>query len=335
MLARPASPKGGARAGHWPARFRAPPSRSLVFFFFNSCYYSHMAKTTYLTIPTGTEPNYWKALKSGDRFLNARVVRNDSLVSRYRKKGLNQKSLLPQISVLWNTLTTEQKEAWALAGAECKLTGWNLFVQDTCFRIVNDIAGLATPSTLHQSFVGKIVIADPATEIKIAQYHPNTYWVQKKVTGFKGMYEPKLVTENFGLPLEISINYKSDLTSCGAGSFAKFYARIFNSYQGHDDSQIVEIPFDFSANWKNATATISNLRGTIIGYTLFIELYNLRGTLLFDNIKATHNATNWVRDPFCKNIDITFTKAFFQIPKNWVAVTLPEGAEYDSIYPED
>lgn len=294
-----------------------------------------MAKTTYLTIPTGYEEIYNSVLKSGDRFQYARVVRNDTLVTKARKKGLTQKSMLPQISVLWAGFSTEQKQAWADAGAECGLNGWQLFVQDQCIRIRNEIAGVATPSTLHQSWVGEIKISDPASEIKIVQLHPNSYWVEKKVTGKKGMYQPYLITESFGLPLSLSINYKSDLTSQGAGAFAKFYAVIKNSYQGRDEQHILEIPLDFSASWKNATATLSSLRGTIIGYNLYIHLYNLRGTLLFDNVKATHNAQNWARDPYCKNIDITFTRAFYQIPKHWAAITLPVGAEYDSIYPDD
>ena len=294
-----------------------------------------MAKTTYLTIPTGFEDQYWKGLKSSDRFTIPRVSRNDTLVSRYRKKGLSQKSLLPQISALWSGLGPETKEEWGLAGAECGLNGWQLFVQDTSYRMVNDIAGLASLSLLHQGFVGKILIGGSATGIKIAQYHPNSYWIQKKVTGKKGMYEPSLVTEGFGLPLEISINYKADLYGWSENSKVRFYAQIFNSFQGKNDSRILEIELDWSSIWKTASATLSDLRGTIIGYNLFIELVDLQGTLLFDNIKAIHNGTNWARDPYCKNIDITFTKAFYQIPKHWVAVNLPEGAEYDSVYPDD
>lgn len=294
-----------------------------------------MAKTSYLTITAGLEDLYYSGLKSGDRFQYARVVRNDTLITKARKKGLTQKSMLPQIAEIWATFTNEQKQAWADAGKVCSLTGWQLFVQDQCIRIRNEIVGSATPSLFHQSWVGKLKIVEPATELKIGQYHPSSYWVEKKVGGKKGMYQPVQINEGFGLPLELSISYKSDLTSQGAGSFAKFYARIYNSYQGKDDGVVLEIPLDFNANWKTQTALIENLRGTILGYDLFIHLYNLRGEVLIDNIKATHTGTNWARDPFCKNIDITFTRAFYQIPKHWVAITLPNGAEFDSVYPDD
>lgn len=293
-----------------------------------------MAKTTYLTIPTGFDDQYWKGLKSSDRFVIPRVSRNDTLISRYRKKGLSQKSLLPQISALWAELSTDTKDSWSLAGAECGLSGWQLFVQDTAYRIINEIEGVASPSLLHQSFVGKILIGGTATGIKLAQYHPNTYWVQQKVTGTKNMYQPKLVTESFGLPLQIGLNYKADMYGWSENSNIHFYAQIFNSYQGKDDSKIIDIPLDWSSPWTSVSAQLDSFRGTIIGYNLFLEAVDMQGTLLFDNVKAIHGGTNWARDPYCKNIDITFTKAFYQIPKHWVAVSLPEGAEYDSVYPD-
>lgn len=292
-----------------------------------------MARTGYITIPAGQEELYRKNLQQNDRFVFSRIVRTNLLMSRKRKKGVSQRSLLPQVAALWNTLTDVQREAWSDAGAECNLNGWRLFVQDTCLRIKNDLAGSATPSTLHQSLVGQLHIESPATEIKIAQYHPRSYWVLQKVVGRKAMYEPVVVTEDFSLPLALSINYKSNLTSQGAGSFAKFYANIWHSYQGADLITPVTIDFDLVSDWKNAVASVSSLLGYVVGYDLFIHLYNLRGDLFFDNIKATHSGQNWVRDPFCKDIEQAFTRAFYQVPKHWVAVTLPEGSDFDSIYP--
>jgi hypothetical protein len=58
----------------------------------------------------------------------------------------------------------------------------------------------------------------------------------------------------------------------------------------------------------------------------------LRGDLYIDNVKAEHSGQNWVRDTYCEDILQGFTKAFYQIPKHWAAVILPEGSMYDSIY---
>jgi len=292
-----------------------------------------MAQTSYIDLTPEQEDLFFKTLKSSDRFQYPRITRKLTLFSVKRKKGLRQRSFLPQIAELWNGFSEAEKTAWNNAAANQVKNGYNLFVQDQSIRIKNDIAGVATPSLLHQSWVGYLNIEAPATEIKIAQYHPRAYWVRKKVTGKKGMYEPIEITEDFALPVKIQLSYKSNLTSQGAGSFAKFYAVVRSSYQGIDRETNNEISLDLSADWKEADATLTSVQGYVIGYTLYFHLYNLRGTLYFDNIESYHSGQNWARDPFCKNINEGFTKAFFQVPKNWVAVELPDGATFESIYP--
>lgn len=292
-----------------------------------------MALTSYIEITPEQEELFFKSLKSGDRFTFPRITRKLTLFSVKRVKGLTQRSLLPQIADIWNSLSDSEKAAWSNAGAQMGLNGYRLFVQDQSIRIKNNIPGVATPSLLHQSWVGYLNIEAPATEIKIAQYHPRAYWVLRKVTGKKGMYEPVEITEDFSLPLKIALNYKSNLTSQGEGAFAKFYAQVWHSYQGYDFKTNLEIPLDFSCDWKHAENTLNSVAGYVVGYTLYFHLYNLRGTLLFDNIKVVHSGQNWARDPFCNNINEAFTKAFFQIPKHWVAIVLPNGATFESIYP--
>lgn len=291
-----------------------------------------MVKTTYIQVSGAAEELFYNGLNPNDRFMFSRLVRKDSLLSRKRKKGLTQKSLLPTIAALWAGFTTEQKNAWSAAAAEIGRNGWQLFVQDQCVRIKNEMAGTATPSLLHQSWIGELKIASPATEIKLAQYHPNFYWVKKKISGSKNMYEPVKITESFALPLKIGLNYYSNLTAEGSAPSACFYAEVYYSLQGVNLSAILPIYLDLQSGWKYAEVSLSSQIGIVIGYTLFIHLKDLRGEIYFDNIIAEHSGQNWARDPYCLNIDTTFTRAFYQIPKNWVAEILPEGAEYDSIY---
>lgn len=291
-----------------------------------------MAKTGYVIIPTGWEDVFKKSLCSGSRFYSARMRRNDTLLSKKRKKGISQRSLLPQISELWQAFSDEQRLAWNDAGLKIGLKGWQLFVQDQSIRIINEIAGVATPVESHQSWVGEIKIVSPASSIKLVQLHPASYYIMQKVAGTKSQYQPVLVSEGFGLPLKIGLSYKSNLVSTGSGSYAKFYAKIWNSYQARDDQQILNIDLSLNHDWQIVENTISNLRGTVIGYTLYIDLFNVTGTLYVDNIIAYHNGQNWARDSAMKSFAVTYTKAFYQIPKNWVAEVLPEGAEYDSVY---
>lgn len=294
-----------------------------------------MAKTTYVSIPPGSEDLYYRGLNVNDRLVYGRMTRKDTLLSKKRIKGITNLSLLPQIADLWSALSAAEKDDWSDAGAECNLNGWRLFVKDTSIRIKNEIGGVATPSPFHQAWVGQIHIEAPASQIHLTQLHPRAYWIKRKVPKTHNMYEPVLITEDFVLPLKIGLNYKSNLTSTGAGSYARLVGDVWHSYQGVDIITPLVVPLDFLTDWKHSENTLSSAIGHIIAYNLNIELFNLTGDLFFDNIIAQHSGQNWARDAFCQNIDTTFTRAFYQIPKNWIPTILPDGAEYDSIYPND
>ena len=291
-----------------------------------------MAKTSYIDILPETEDQFFSSLQPGDRFTFGRVARKNVLLSRKRKTGVSQRSLLPEIAAAWATLSGAQKTAWSDAGAECNLNGYRLFTQDFCARRANDLAGLATPSLFHQSWVGQIHIGAPATEVKLVQIHPRSYYVKQKVYGKKSMYNPVVVTEDLTLPFDLSLNYKSNLTAEGADPYAKLYAEFWYSYQGVNLLYNLEIPLDLVADWKNATATLSVLKSIVVRYDLHIHLHDLRGDLYFDNIKAEHGGQNWVRDPFCKDVDQSFTRNYYQIPKHWAPEIMPAGADFESIY---
>jgi hypothetical protein len=294
-----------------------------------------MAKTQYILISQPNSELYYSGLQSGDRFSLSKIRVKKTLFSRNNVKGLTQKSLLPRISDFWNSLTLTQQEAWTNAGSVCGLTGFRLFVQDTCARIKNGLSGLSTPSLLHQSLVGELKIASPATELKIEQLHPESYYVYRKVTGSKTMYEPVKVTEDFALPLTISLSYKSDLVSVGAHPSAVYFAEVWSSYQGRDILTNLEIPLTLSQNWVNASAVLTNVLGYVVGYTLYFWLRDVTGYVYIDNVKAIHSGQNWVRDTNCQNISQEFTKAFQQIPSHWSPVVLPNGSEYHSVFPID
>jgi hypothetical protein len=291
-----------------------------------------MAKTSFSQVPAGLIADFSKGLKTSSRFAFSRFTRNILFVSRKRKAGLNAKTLLPQISALWNSLTIEQRTAWGSAGAVVGLAGFKLFTQDTTLRIVNDIAGTATPNLIYQSLVGRIAIQSPANSIKLTQTHPREYWVSAPVRGKKGMRTPVKIVEDFQLPLTLKWSFKTDLTSTGAGSFVKYYAIIYSLYQGRTIETVLSVSCEISDGWKELSATISNVLGYAKSYALFIEAYNVQGDIFFDNVSAEHSGQNWVRDFACLDVNESFTKAFFQVPKNWGVINMPAGAFFDSIY---
>lgn len=294
-----------------------------------------MAQTSFITLSPEQKDLFYRDLQSGDRFTFSKINRKVTITSRKSVKGLTARSLLPQIAIAWNLLSAPEQLAWKTAGVVCNMKGYNLFVKDKSIRIKNVIAGNATPSILHQAWSGYLKIEAPATEIELTQLHPHTYWISRKVVGKKGMYEPVQVIEDLSLPLKISCSYKTALTSTGAGSFARLFARVRSSYQGVDRFTDLVCELSLTSGWTEIDNTLTTVIGHIISYELYIHLFNVRGLLTCDNIKAEHSGQNWVRDTFCNDIDQAFTRAFYQIPKNWVAVTLPDGAEFGTIYPED
>lgn len=293
-----------------------------------------MAKVNYQSIPEALLDAYLSTLQPDERFIIPTIKVRTVILSRKKIKGLTSKTYLPIISNLWADFTDEQKQAWKDIDQHTHPHGWRSFVADQSKRIKLGLEGMATPNEYHQDMVGKLYIEAPAEELKISQPHPGTYYVSRKVTGTKSQYEPVPVTEQLTLPLELSISCKSDLTSTGAGSFCKFYADVRRLYQGNNISELLEIDIPLSHDWQTLTATLSDVVGQAVSYNLYLHLYKVQGTLLIDNIKATHTGTNWVRDTFCGAIEQDFTRAFYQVPKNWAPITIPDGSQYLSIYPE-
>lgn len=292
-----------------------------------------MARTNYLDLPVGLEELYFKGLQSGDRFVFPRIVRKNAFFSRKKIAGLKAKSYLPVISDLWENFTETQKSNWKTIDPHPKQHGWRSFVADQSKRIKMGYSGVATPNQYHQDLVGAINIESPAEEVLIAQYHPASYYIQKKVAGTKNTYEPIQLTEFVALPLELSINYKSNLVSTGAGSFCKFFATVRHFYQGRDIDTNFELSMDLVHDWAKLNDTLSVVLGEIVGYTLFIHVYKCTGSLWFDNVKVEHSGQNWARDTYCKDVSQIFTRAYYQVPKNWAPITLPTGTDYDSVYP--
>jgi len=293
-----------------------------------------MAKTSYLSIPVGQEEFYWSALQPGDRFQAARIRVKNSFLSRQKFLKLAARSYLPAIKVLWWAFSDAQRAAWKAVDFHFHKHGWRTFVADQSRRIKLDLPGVVTPSIYHQDMVGEIYIAAPATEAKIIQPHPYAYWVSRKVAGKKAMYEPIKIQEIFSLPLSLGISFKADLVAAGPNPSAKFYAEIKHLYQGQNLLDKLEINIPLVHDWTRATATSAFYLGLAISYNLYVELHDVLGTLLFDDVVAQHNAQNWARDIFCSNIDQSFTRSFYQVPKNWAAVIMPAGAEFASVYPD-
>ena len=249
--------------------------------------------------------------------------------------NLTTRSLLPQISALRDGLSPAEIASWKLAAQAARQNWWNLFVQDTAYRLKYGIAGLAVPSELHQYKVGRIEIKTPAQRVLLTQYHPIKYYVSKKVRGATSLREDVAINEKFSLPLQIEISYRSSLAPVDSSSVAHFYAVVYSSYQGRTIETQVDIPFENVTGWQRLSANIDDVIGVARYYQLFIELDHVHGSFEWDNVAAWHNGVNWARDWRCTDVNNEITPVNFQIEASWEELFLPTGAEFASVYPND
>lgn len=291
-----------------------------------------MAKTTFQLIPPELENGYKKALQSSDRYIIPAVQRKALFTSRKSKKGLSQKSLIPILAPVWQAFDSTTKTNWNNAGAVEGLTGWKEFLKDTALRLANGGIGYSTPQTDRQCNVGRIHIEAPASALQLEQLHPNTYYVQKKIRGTRSQYQPVIVVEHLFLPLTIGLSYRAALTEQSGGGYAKMYVEVYSHYQGITITTPLNLILNMDGNWHVDEATLSSVLGVVRGYTAYIKVHNCRGDLYFDNVRIEHSGQNWARDPHCNNIEQDFTKAFYQIPKNWGVDSIPDGAYYRSFF---
>jgi len=294
-----------------------------------------MAQIGALVVPPELVDLWNRLFTVSDNRVHGAVRKIGYLTSRRKVTNLTTKSLLPQIRELRNSLTIDEVNDWKAAAAVSGQNWWNLFVADTSYRIKYGMAGIAHPSLLHQYKVGRIEIAAPATRVKLVQYHPVLYYINKKMRGSTTIREDVPISEKLLLPLTIGLSYKSSLGSNGTSPKAEFYAIIQSSYQGRTIETKVGLNLSLSTGWVSTSAVASEVIGVARSYNLFIELTDVAGSFEFDNIIATHTGTNYARDKRCNDVNNELTRTNFQIEKSWEELFLPTGSGFDSVYPAD
>jgi hypothetical protein len=294
-----------------------------------------MATIGALNIPPALLEAFNKLLCIADNRNKGAVRKIGYLKTREKVLSLTSRSLLPQVKTLRAGLTAGEVIAWKNASLASGQSWYNLFTQDTCYRLKHGVAGLATPSTLHQYMVGRLEISAPADSAILKQYHPNLYYISKKMSSTSTVRQDVAITEVLMLPLSIGVSYRSNLASTGAGSICRFYARIYSRYQGTTVETDVNIVFDNVTDWKRATATSASIIGVVSHYDLCLELVGCRGWIEWDNVVAEHTGTNWARDKRCNDVNNEPTRTNYMIEKSWEEQTLPAGSAFSSVYPSD
>lgn len=261
-----------------------------------------MAKVYGITLLPGVELIYNKTIKMYDLSIHCNIGKNRRFTTRQQKYQIKDASKLFEAAYAWSYLTEEQKQAWYTAGDTSGVNGYALFCQDKIYRLMNGIAGTATPSIYHQYKIGHIKIESPSNSVQLEENHITPY-----------IY-----------PTTIKISYKTALTESGGTGTAKLIFRglRFKSGQNIEDDDVIIM--NLNDGWKTEELTIPEREGTRVSWKLLIQVENCVGDLWFDNLFVEYSATIQNRDPMCE-----------QFPTYWNFENLGEGITLESIYCPD
>lgn len=262
-----------------------------------------MAKVEGLDIDPSIRDLFFNALKVDSLYYGTNITSKGLAGSRSLKSRLNDETLLNNISVSWAGLSDVVKSSWDSAGAECGLTGFSLFLQDTIYRILNSLSGFATPNLFHQYKVLRLYSPSFYDVPNGDQYHEQNYKLKIFRSGSKDAYDWVDVNEVFSSPLKLEFNYYSNMLSKPDYHFWKVSCGFYGTKDGSNDSYAVGFPLDLVTGWKLFSETIIPDLDTIDYYYIKLYGYRILGTAYFDNFNIEHSGQNWAFDPFCNSVE--------------------------------
>lgn len=221
--------------------------------------------------------------------------------NRYERAFIPDESYLASCKILWDLLTPAEQSAWGDAGDFTDLNGYNLFVQDTTYRLKNCIPGVATPVEAHQYKIGHVSIPEGSGNVLFRQssgYTPSGY-------------------------ITFNTWYKTALSNDGSSpNTIKLRFRYYYLSGGVLTPQVIELSMPLSVDWTHyftGQQTVANASG---GNEFEIEANNVKGDLWFDNTFVEDQLNVNTHDRYCNRVD-----------KYWLGLNLPTGVSIESIYP--
>jgi len=231
------------------------------------------------------------------------VTKKRTLFRREDIKNLPTYSLLTQCADAWFLLTSGEKAAWETAALACDLSGYNLFIQDKTYRLMNEIAGNATPNNYHQYLVGHLDIPEGAGDFLLK----------------------KVGNEIMSLPATLHINRNAVLTADPAGGeFIKVRFSYVYDDGGGPEWQSDELSLAKSSSWGTETLAITQQTNPTGVFYLEIEGHNVKGDFYFDNFYVSDLNGILTSDRPCEKVENKFN-----------GIIIPAGMTYSSIYPAD
>lgn len=259
-----------------------------------------MTTVTGLTIGGGFGTTFKQATRQYYNRHNLNIADKRRIFSRTQKAQIASQSVMAEVNLAWDDLTTEEQEAWRLAGEATGMNGFNLYTQDKIYRIQHNLTGNATPSLYHFYKYGKITAPEGGGTI-----------IYRQSSG----YSPTGT-------VTMEINHKSVLTADGASP--NTLKMIYRYWYGDSESpteveEVMNLPID--TDWRTETHTFTCTGTPINGFELDFELIGVKGYFYFDNVQAYDLEDSYTDDLHCNNVT-----------KYWRGIIVPEGANIETIY---
>jgi len=240
-------------------------------------------------------------------YFGEKVDKKDIVWRKRNFPSLIARGGFQNIADIWNGLTLAQQGDWDDAGYWAGMSGWDLFAQETLYRINNEIQGVATPNLYHQFKIAQIAVASPAVSMHIKQKYynlPNT-------------------------TIAWAFNIFSTMESIGGGSYAIFRVTVRTGYWNDDidapDVYVYDYDLtEFTTLWDYISDSYIDGLLSDNDITFEIIVYNMRGMLYIDGVELDYNDQNFALDFQCN-----------EFYANWQSVNTPDGTTWGSIYPPD
>lgn len=283
-------------------------------------------RTEFLDVPASVADDFKKMGNKRSVYKFAHVATQRRNFSRAKKAQLRSSQVFTRCSNLWASLSDTEKANWTAAGAEMGLSGWQLFLKDTGYRLTHGLPGLATPSTLHQTMAGHLHLAGDGGWFTLEQHHPNFYNLYQKVEGTKALFKKIRVQDILSWPVHFELSYKSNLNyfyglGYGVISFEVFFRGI-----GGADDRYKSWGIDENTDWKQISEDLDFGVGRIYDYMVQIQFWCVEGDIWFDNLKISFGGHDYAIDPYFENVEGKFARAeAFNIRKPWIHWEQPAG----------
>lgn len=261
-----------------------------------------MALVTDLTTDQAKIDLLEKSIKIRDRYGDPRMDKKDVVWRKRNYKDFQIESQIDSAALLWDVQADDTRALWNAAGAACGLTGYQLWLQDIGFRLLNNLPGIPVPSTFHQYKVLRYDLGAVAEYFQIYQYHPKNYSLRVPIVGKKNAEQVVAITETVTSPLVIEFDYKANLEWTPGASMFRLWVQVQGTKSGAPKTSNFYLALEEQTDWIHAVKSCVLDFDTISGYFVIFDGSDYSGFFDLDNIVVEHSGQNWAYDPRCEDV---------------------------------